>query len=1124
MFIRQTLRLALMTTALTALPALGQEGFAISVGGETVAGESALASSVRRSEPAFTSAADVRVTADGLGVRPRLDLEVVSTGNGNATVRSRANYPHWIARAEVVVYDLKAAGGTKTLAVVPIGINEEATLSLPEGSDPAAVLRVYDQSGRYNETALIGLTRAHSSQGEEGIDRTARLAFPVNGGAVTVSGNGLAPGAVISALGETIRPDADGNFVIQRILPVGDATIPVRVTGGGENISLSPVVSIPASEWFTVATGDLTFGKTLSGPQKGETWDRGRLAYYTKGKTAGGWTITSSADTGEEPLDDLFRDFDRKDPLGVIGRLDPDLAYPTYGDDSEIVQDAPTDGKFYFRAEREGSYLMWGNAKAPVAGAEYLRNERSLYGASGLYASPALTARGEPRFTFGAYAAHPDQLPGREIFLGTGGSVYFLRRQDISIGTETVSIERRDPDTGRVVERRTLVEGRDYTINYMQGVVTLSAPLSGGSLGGGPGDGTVTPAPGTTSESRLVVQYEYTPTAGEVDGLAYGGRAEVWVTDDLRLGVTGMVEQTDIADQTATGADLRWVIGKDSWVEAEYARSEGPGFGTDYSADGGLTIVTDAADGGTGDAARLEGRLAFGDLGLSNEGSIGFWVERRTKGFSTLDHEVAADEDVAGIEAEGAISERLSFLVRAEHYQNADGKKLDEALLEASWKASERLTWSAGIKHEDRTDPADADDNGRRTDLALKASFRESDSITWYVFGQTTLDVSGELDRNDRAGVGTELSFANGWKLEAELSGGTAGAGGRALVSYENEGSSAYLGYELDPGRELSGVTQNGKDNGRIVAGARRPLSEQLSVFGENTYDMFGSHKSLTSTYGVDYDVTSALTFTGALDVGQVRDPSGDFDRRGLSFGLRYDNGDNLTAKGRIEVIRDRGVRSGVNSDADTVLLTGAVNYEIDDARRLLFTLDAADTDSNGTSIPDGQYAKVSLGYAFRPVDNDRLNFLARYTYLHDMYGQRVDGTDESGPRQKSHVLSLDVTYDVDPHWTLGGKVGLRLSESAPDATTALAKNDAALFVLNARYHLTHEWDFLLEGRHLEARDAGLSETGVLATIYRQVGPHAMIGLGYNFGTFSDDLTDLTTDDEGVFINLLTQF
>ncbi len=42
----------------------------------------------------------------------------------------------------------------------------------------------------------------------------------------------------------------------------------------------------------------------------------------------------------------------------------------------------------------------------------------------------------------------------------------------------------------------------------------------------------------------LVVNYEYTPTLGEVDGYSYGGRAEAWVLDAVRLGVTGFSETT----------------------------------------------------------------------------------------------------------------------------------------------------------------------------------------------------------------------------------------------------------------------------------------------------------------------------------------------------------------------------------------------------------------------------------------------------------------------------------------------------------------------------------------------------------------------------------------------------
>ena len=87
-----------------------------------------------------------------------------------------------------------------------------------------------------------------------------------------------------------------------------------------------------------------------------------------------------------------------------------------------------------------------------------------------------------------------------------------------------------------------------------------------------------------------------------------------------------------------------------------------------------------------------------------------------------------------------------------------------------------------------------------------------------------------------------------------------------------------------------------------------------------------------------------------------------------------------------------------------------------------------------------------------------------------------------------------------------------------------MSANDAWLAVLNARYHLTHKWDVLIEGRRLVADQAGFDESGFLGAFSRQVGQNIELGLGYNLGSFSDDLTDLTYDDRGVFLNLSAKF
>ena len=1102
-----TVSLLALTQALVAQEGAG---FAIRSGDNVLAGDTSVPRTVK---PAVQDRmADVHVTADGLGSTPRLDLEVVSASAGRATVQSRLNYPGWVARGELRLIDPDTGRLLQTLAMPS---NGQATIDLPQ-DDVAAVYRVYDTAGRFDETTPVSLARVHASREEEGIDRAARRRIPVRGGAVTVYGTGLAPGATVQTLGETLWADGSGAFSLQRILPPGDHAISVQIAGQG---TVQPIISIPKSEWFTVGIADLTFGKTLTGPDKGKTFDSGRLAYYTNGKTATGWEITSSADTGEEALRDVFRNLDRKDPQGVLSRLDPEFAYPTYGDDSKLENDAPTDGKFYLRAERDGSHLMWGNFKGELVGGQYLRNERTLYGLQGVYRSPAQTSKGEARVVATLYAAQPDKLPGREGFLGTGGSVYFLQRQDIGQASETLTVELRDPVTGRVIEQRRLVAGRDYTINYIQGVITLAAPLSGTGS-----SGTITPEASSAPEARLVAQYEYTPVAGDVDGYAYGGRVEGWVTDQLRLGVTGMVEQTDTADQTATGVDLHYAFGNNSIAEAEFARTEGPGFGNSYSADGGLIVNTLGAAAGTGDAYKFKTSLDLQDLGLNAEGSLGAYAEGRKAGFSTLDHQTTADEDLWGVSAEVKANERLSYKLAFDSFRSADGRSLDKGAVDVTLKQSDRLTWTIGLAHEDRVEPGDAVKTGARTELGLSASFKASEALTWKLFGQTTLDRSGGRVRNDRIGAGVSLAFAKGWTFEGEVSDGSLGAGAQALVSYENAGSTAYFGYELDPGRELDGITLNGSDAGRIVAGGKRRLSDTTEIFGENTYDMFGRHKSLVSSYGVQYSPSKFLTLTGGFGVGRVNGTTENIDRNTLSFGLQYQNESGLSAKSRLELRRDRGTSGGAPLRTDAFLLSANVNYQVDDARRWLLDFELADTDTSGSSVLSGTYGKATLGYAFRPVNNDRLNLLARYTYLYDMYGQRVDGVDTPGPRQKSHVFSIDAIYDLNDRWELGGKLGFRLSDSAPDAVTPLARNDAGLVVVNARYSLTYQWDVLLEARYLGATQAGLSDSGALVTVSRQIGENFQLGLGYNFNAASDDLTDLTNNRSGVFVNLLAKF
>jgi hypothetical protein len=122
---------------------------------------------------------------------------------------------------------------------------------------------------------------------------------------------------------------------------------------------------------------------------------------------------------------------------------------------------------------------------------------------------------------------------------------------------------------------------------------------------------------------------------------------------------------------------------------------------------------------------------------------------------------------------------------------------------------------------------------------------------------------------------------------------------------------------------------------------------------------------------------------------------------------------------------------------------------------------------------------------------------------------------------QKSHVAAVDIDYDLTTRLTVGGKYAYRLGQVSLDRETEqFFDNNANLYVLRADYEFRENWDLLVEGRVLGMRDIGERRSGVLVSASRWVGEHFKVGLGYNFTDFSDDLTDLDYDHQGLFLNV----
>ncbi len=1114
---------------------LGDLGFSISIDNETVAG-TPVPQVTDRANDIRAANNDVAVSFDGLDTRRRLnvstnDLRTAYMAGELITFRASMNYPAYVQRTEVLILD-RSRRGNPVVATVPIAPNGTADWTMPAdgSSELAYVLRTYDARGRYDETQPLGLMRTerafatHATDSTpfiaagEGEDRTRISRIPVSGGTITVSGRNARPGSSVTVMGEPVPVDANGRFVSTRILPAGNRVVTVDVDGQ----RYVRDVTIPASEWFRVGIIDITAGwRDDESLGDTATYVDGRAAIYAKGKTQGGWSITGSLDTGNGPIEDIFDRLNDKDPRRVLDRLrenDDDL-YPTYGDDSTYYDDTPSQGRVYLRIENETTRLTWGDFKAGINNGGLLSNTRDLYGAELRYQSPSVTENGDPRWSAQLYAANPETAVQRDILRGTGGSIYFLRRQDITVGSVNLTMQTVDPDTGRVVSSRTLTEGVDFRIDHIQGVLILTGPVGTSASDGG----LVTDGTGSFDQN-LVVQYEYTPLDG-VDANAFGGRIETWVTDRLRFGGTLMSESTETGDQRMGALDLRFQVSDQSYAEFEFARSDGPGISRAVSTDGGLSVSISGGALSNADAFRFDSRFDLKDLGLSSPGFIGIYAERKEAGFSTLTEDITDDQTLFGAEGEVEISERLTLRGYLETFEKDNGEQKDSAEINAIYKATDVWTIGVGVEQVNQVVPGEPDRTGERTDAAVRLTYSGFEDLEVYGFGQGTLALSGGLSRNNRAGLGFKAQVTEKLTASGEVSDGDLGSAGSLRLAYApTADNSYYVGYDLVATDE-TGATTSSAENGTVVAGARTRHSDTVTSFFENKADLPSSRQSITNAYGVTYTPTARWTFGGTYETGSVRDvTSGDFDRDAVSFAVGYADEDVQAAKLRLEYRTEDG--DGTARDRETWGVTAGYSNKFNENWRLLANLDALYSESAEGNFRDGKYAKLRLGFAYRPIKNERLNLLFGYTYLNDQPGEdQVDANgNDDGPLQRSHVLSINGSYDINQRLTFGGKLGYRKSEVADRGTTVFTDNTASLAIARIDWHVVHKWDILAEGRFLHTRETGTDEYGALLGVYRHVGNNAKIGIGYEWGDVSDDLTDIAYTNQGIFLNLVAKF
>ena len=1074
--------------------------------------------------------------------------------------RLYSNYRSFIERAQVRIFEEEQSVRDTPLAVVEMDADGMAQWQpgFEAFSAPLHKLkylvRVYGKGGLFDETSTqplwvvdrIDPSVARADPREKllagyGESRISSRKIPLHGGTVQAHGIAIPAGHGVWMAGHEVPVDAASGFVAEEILPEGMHIVEVAVLdefGNGELFMRD--LELKKRDWFTVGIADLTLSEDKTdGPAELLAPDRrrysddfnleGRLAFYTTGKFDNGWSLTASADTREAPLDEIFSNFMDKSPDALFRRMDQDYHYPTFGDDSTVVQDAPTNGKFYLQMKKEASYGLWGNFRIAYTDTDLTHVDRGLYGANLHYQPSRTTSFGEPRLVVDGFAADPGTVAGRDEFRGTYGSLYFLQRQDVLMGSERVRIEVRDKDSGIVMAVKNLMPVLDYDIDYLQGRIMLSHPVPAtadddllvhsGSISGNP--------------VYLVVRYEFTPGFDELDTLAAGGRVHYWFNDYVKIGLTASRDEVADIDNSLGGADLTLRKSAESWIKLEEGRTKGPGVAATTSGDGGFNFDTPASPGDEvdADAYRVDASLGFADFFENGRGRVTFYLQDLEAGYSAPGLATDRDQTKYGGTAQLPVTDRLSARLKMDNLEELEGLKTETGEVNVDYKIGEHWTLGSGMRYDSREDNSavvpSTQEEGDRTDAAIRLLYDSQTRWTAYGFIQETVQTSGNREDNGRMGAGGSLRLTDRLNVTGEASGGDLGTGGNLGAEYlYTDRTTLYSNYSLENERTDNGLLAR---KGKMASGFRTRYSDSGSVYAEERYTHGDIPTGLTHSVGVELVAFDRLNFGANLDFGTLKDPvtAAELERKalGVSFGYGFDK---VKLASALEYRVDDIEQPDASFTKRTSWLSkNSLKYQLSEDWRLIGKFNYAASESSMGDYFNGNSTEAVLAYAYRPVNHDRLNTILKYTYFYNFPAadQLTSANTAPGHIQRSHIASIDATYDLTPRWTVGGKYAYRYGQVAQDRDDPeFSTSRASLNVLRADWHIVHRWDAFLEGRMLDLPDAQDNRSGGLVGIYRHLGDHIKAGIGYNFSDFSDDLTQLDYRHQGMFVNLVGKY
>lgn len=854
-----------------------------------------------------------------------------------------------------------------------------------------------------------------------------------------------------------------------------------------------------------------------------------RAAMFLKGTVRGDLLLTAAYDSDKITRSRLLRD------------IDPELEYPIYGDASLRGFDARSSSPLYVRIDKERSYVLWGDfitgdgasqmngygQTAPLAKRSLGAYNRTATGLRLHSDTPGLLANAF--VTYDSLRNRTEQYPlnGTSILPGLGSSDAVVNSEQISIITYDRNL------LGTVLSQRVLERFKDYVFEPFNGRVRLlGSDLNFLDEQGNP--------------RYLRLSYEVDNGGGE-KFYTYGADGQYAVSEKFEIGGSAVKDENPASPYQLLSANASVQWGPRSNAVVEVAHSDALGL---LQPDGRFTPVNGATTAGAlgqrqDDAVRI---------GLQHEGdgwTARLQAQKAGAAFANPTIDAAAGKTDLRGSATARLSESLSLLAEGTHLQDdvqAGKPARDDLSLGLALRMSERLSLRLGVRQV-REDAALASTPMLPPNYGSGYGSGNENSISTLSNGLTTpVPMSHDVDATTlRAGL--DWKATKQWQLSAEAEAGndriTNAQVSRWMLGSDyrfNDSLRGVVRYERADGLGSAMSLNQGDKSEVLSAGLRADVGTQTQVYSEYRLRDAASGETLAAR---DMQLASGIRRGVAIAPGVQLSGNAEYlkifegdGREAYALGVGLDHTGNalwkLSTRFDWRHIMDSAAMPGDQSEdqyAWTISFAHKLNRDWTYLVRNYLLYSDYRADTLGNPRGDTLQNRFQMGFAWRPVDDNRWNALARYEYRtswDDSIAPLAPGDTAAlgvGDHYRAHILSLVGDYHPSRPWWLTGRLAAMAREDRIPETGATDSFNAYLVGARLTYDYSKRWDISGLASQLYAQQGGNTQTALGAELGYLIQPNLRIGLGYNATGFTaPELSGADYTQQGWFLRLSFKF